>query len=379
MRTRRKALSFMSEPRQFRLYLRSESQDGDWHNHPATPKQMARLRYLGMAPGGAITKGQAGILIDRSETDPSIQEKVQAWHEEKYRLHPDLYFPEPRTRDDARNWQRKFGPSRIYGLAFRKPTQKQILAILELLDHQVPGWEHAEVKRHEYRFMNELAVSFPSLRTSDCFIPCDAASTPTRPATGGVLHAVSTLQQRPHPLSSPRLAQKRTSARSQFLIPVGAFVALVIIGVCFKGQSSREPSAPDAMHPAPVAAVAPTATLRARNPSTALTPSPAPIVAATAFSMQPPPTRPALPTLSAVELAARVAQAKRQAVARYPDLETAGSEINSRFGFRYKLLLADHSPRLQDPTWPLQLADECAAASGMKVQRSTTVATPTQH
>ena len=67
------------------------------------------------------------------------------------------------------------------------------------------------------------------------------------------------------------------------------------------------------------------------------------------------------------ELTSRVAQAQQAAVAKYPALAVAGSEINSRFVFRYKRLLAEHSSRLQDPAWPTQLADECAAASGIKV------------
>ena len=55
-------------------------------------------------------------------------------------------------------------------------------------------------------------------------------------------------------------------------------------------------------------------------------------------------------------------------MAKYPALAVAGSEINSRFVFRYKALLAQRSPRLLDPAWPMQLADECAAASAVKTK-----------
>ena len=68
------------------------------------------------------------------------------------------------------------------------------------------------------------------------------------------------------------------------------------------------------------------------------------------------------------ELASQVAQAQQAAVAKYPALAVAGSEINSRFVFRYKALLAQQSARLQDPSWPMQLADECAAASAVKTK-----------
>ena len=60
-----------------------------------------------------------------------------------------------------------------------------------------------------------------------------------------------------------------------------------------------------------------------------------------------------------------VAQSQRAAVTKYPALGVPDSEINIRFAYRYKTLVADHSPRLQDPTWPMQLADECAVDSSV--------------
>ena len=75
--------------------------------------------------------------------------------------------------------------------------------------------------------------------------------------------------------------------------------------------------------------------------------------------------------LSAAEFNARVAESQQLAVARYPALGTTTSEINMRFVHRYKLMLSEHSARLQDPNWPLQLADDCAVASGLKPAGST--------
>ena len=63
------------------------------------------------------------------------------------------------------------------------------------------------------------------------------------------------------------------------------------------------------------------------------------------------------------DFARRVVESQRMALAKYPTLGSVGEEINSRFVFRYKLLLSEHSSRLQDPNWPMQLADECAEAS----------------
>ena len=74
------------------------------------------------------------------------------------------------------------------------------------------------------------------------------------------------------------------------------------------------------------------------------------------------------------ELANLIAQSQQKAVEKYPALGVANSEINIRFAFRHKHLLEDRSSRLQDPAWPLELADECARASGIvpATQRAST-------
>ena len=66
--------------------------------------------------------------------------------------------------------------------------------------------------------------------------------------------------------------------------------------------------------------------------------------------------------------AARVAESKRSAVAKYPALADANSEINTRFVFRYKLMVKDNDPRLKTTNWPELLADDCAAASAVRAQ-----------
>lgn len=83
---------------------------------------------------------------------------------------------------------------------------------------------------------------------------------------------------------------------------------------------------------------------------------------------QPPPAEEQLAPNSSgkTELAALVGQSQRAALAKYPSLGEAASEMNIRFNYRYKRLLAEYSPRLQDPAWPVQLADECAQAAGVR-------------
>lgn len=69
-----------------------------------------------------------------------------------------------------------------------------------------------------------------------------------------------------------------------------------------------------------------------------------------------------------LEFSTLVAESQHVAVARYPELGRAGSEMNSRFCFRYKQWLKANSARLQDPSWPILLADECAKASRGRVR-----------
>ena len=99
-------------------------------------------------------------------------------------------------------------------------------------------------------------------------------------------------------------------------------------------------------------------------------PSPtAEVVSSPLPSVNPTPAAPKVDTV----LADGVAASKERAVEKYPDLAVPNSEINLRFVFRYKALLADKSTRLQDPGWPEKLADECAkAANGTLKPKKTT-------
>ena len=79
---------------------------------------------------------------------------------------------------------------------------------------------------------------------------------------------------------------------------------------------------------------------------------------------------------AAADFARRVTESQQVAVTVYPALGNASTEINARFVARYRALQAEHSARLQDPNWPLLLADECAAAAGIRVVSSAQRAAP---
>ena len=91
-------------------------------------------------------------------------------------------------------------------------------------------------------------------------------------------------------------------------------------------------------------------------------------VEAIAASSQPAPTPD--DTRAKAELAQLIAESKKRAVQKYPDLLVASTEMNSRFVFRYNWMSKENNPRLQEPNWPETLADECAAASKVRAKPS---------
>ena len=133
-------------------------------------------------------------------------------------------------------------------------------------------------------------------------------------------------------------------------------------------SSLVEPAAPVATavaEPAPVAA-APVDPVVAASP----TATPELVAVAAPPAVSTPPPAPAGPSAEKVALNSRIAASQQRAVGKYPDLAVEGSEINLRFVFRYKNLVQENSPRLLDPNWPEQLAEECAAAAGASLKHT---------
>ena len=80
-----------------------------------------------------------------------------------------------RRREDARDWQRRFGPDSLLVTNFLPPTQNEILETLYVLDYLAPGWETGDADLVERNFLNELALSFPTLRKAHCAFPLPLA------------------------------------------------------------------------------------------------------------------------------------------------------------------------------------------------------------
>ena len=59
----------------------------------ASPRQVARLRFLGVRFHEPLSMGQAGTLIDRTNADPAYAARIEEWHARKFELYPALYRP----------------------------------------------------------------------------------------------------------------------------------------------------------------------------------------------------------------------------------------------------------------------------------------------
>lgn len=332
-----------------------------------------------------------------------------------------------RTRSEAREIQTRFEADTDFARNFQRPTQNEVLETLQMLDYISPGWDREDVALIDHQLKNELAESFPTLRKAGCVYPRNTAAGSVRGlgkaerkqathtalarqkfraarAQANAFHQLTSgMEEGPAevtpgslPFRSPESPDKRTNGGWKEVALAVMTLALAAGGWYFAVKHRREGKmvvpvlatgqTDVVIHPEPVGSVPQEAT---PTLPAAATPAIA-TVEATAPSPPPPPTpsiSPALADATTPEVRAQVpapsppvdpagiaakadtsfaegvAASKERAVDKYPDLTLPNSEINLRFVFRYKVLLAEKSARLQDSHWPEELADECAKAT----------------
>ena len=331
----------------------------------------------------------------------------------------------PRTRDEARRLQARFDEDDDFTRNFHRPTQNEVLETLQTLDHLTSHWDQGEELLVARRLKNELAESFPTLRKGGCGYPQpieeDSASLPGKarlspdafdaqirlqidtmarartdfraarahanalhqltsgPATGPVELTAGSL---PFHLSDEPVA-RRTFPVAKLMGASALAVCLALAGWYFtsaeqtrNGNNALSPSVvnddPASGAPAPRPIAGPTLEVETAVDTPAPV-APTPETSAAIASASSPAA--GLPRLAVVTpaapppvspemlLAQRIEESKLRAIDKHPDLVVPNSELNLRFVFRYKNLLTEKSPRLRDPQWPEQLADECAQAT----------------
>lgn len=357
-----------------------------------TPEQAAILFYLELPFDPTMTRAQAAALISRAEDDPAARERLQSWHHDKYRLHPDLFTPPQRSFREARGWQVRVSDDTPYGRSFKQPSLNQAQVVLEALDAREPGWEREAKNRRETRFLNELATLSPELRKPGCpyphALPAEdlsasaenpssptppspprAPSAPSAPFVPGTMPAPGFTP--PEPLSKPAWTPEAPLSipvpprqPDKVLMPAGRsggkakwpLWLLLLAGVYALGAGGYawwHRAAPDALTRADAPSHAPDRSADTTSTDTAPATSPK-----HAGAYKP---------VAATE-------SRRRALAKYPELARAGSLLNAKFIASYRILESQRSPRLLQEDWPERLADEFAAAPAVS---KTAAASPT--
>ena len=313
-----------------------------------------------------------------------------------------------RRREDARDWQRRFGAESLLTANFLQPTQNEILETLCVLDYLTPGWETAGDESVESHFLNELALNFPSLRKPQSAFPLPFAESLAAKSLIGV-------GKKKLPATEEEISARRESfrnERAQFnaleqivagasVGPVAAtpgslpfrvsaedsasqvanpwparFAMAAAIVAAFLGATyffdhppglkvNRSPLVEPAASPAAVSVESAPEAAETLGPVAAASPTAAPASVVAAAPVTEPVARPLPvgPSAERIALNSRIAASQQRAVDKHPDLAIEGSEINLRFVFRYKNFVRENSSRLLDPNWPEELAEECAAAA----------------
>ena len=333
-----------------------------------TAEQTALLRHFDLLPAEGITQVEAGALIDQLEAAPDWQPHLEAWHRDKFQLHPDLFaVPSPvaapptaatpqRSFREARWWQSQITDGSLYGYSFRQPSVNQALVILESLDRQSPGWDRESKKRRAHRFMNELATLSPELCKPGCSFPHEL------PAEGDNSEETPVLDlPAVHAPSAPFVPSPYAST---FAPPTAPSLPAWQPPVQPPIQNAATPSAPARKGAGKwvlllfcLAAGAGAYGYFGFHPSVPVRDE-APVSSSITADRPGGPTKQSatvLPTLPAKE-------SQRRAMEKYPDLSKAGTPLNQTFVALVHQLEVERSPRLQQPDWPERLADECAAA-----------------
>ena len=276
----------------------------------ASPRQVARLRFLGVRFHEPLSMGQAGTLIDRTNADPAYAARIEEWHARKFELYPTLYRPghvaAVPTRQEASGKFRL--PPRGDGEANATVFQKRRLEQFGGCDFPVIDALGRDQASALIRFLEAEAV----VRSRE-FLQTQLEARAREAAPAAPLQPVRV----PAPQRSTRF---RRTALGLAGVAGAAGLGLFLF--------HRMPVTPTASAPASQVA-APAAT----DPA----------------------------ALEAARFKQAVAASQGRALKKYPALGVAGSRFNAAFLARYRQLSQQGSARLNSADWPEKLAAECAA------------------
>ena len=162
-------------------------------DEPATAKQRAFLKYLGAEFPDHLGKARAALAVSDAMENAKLQARIRKWHDEKLRLHPELFQDELDLRR-ANRASRYLESIQTEGAeVLQDVTKAHVQVIVESLDKRHPNWE-SEPQRAiwEYLFPS-IAEHFPQLvqpaykgRLKLGAMPRAAAPPPPRAAAGTI-------------------------------------------------------------------------------------------------------------------------------------------------------------------------------------------------
>jgi len=107
----------------------------------ASAKQKVFLKYIGAEFDEAIGRERAALVISDALENPKLQSRIRKWHDEKLRMHADVFQDEIDFRK-ANRANRYLERVQSEGAGVLKDvTKAHVQVLVESLDKRHPGWE----------------------------------------------------------------------------------------------------------------------------------------------------------------------------------------------------------------------------------------------
>lgn len=214
---------------------------------PATAKQKTFLKYLGAEFGETLTKERAALAVSDALETPKLQSRIRKWHDEKLRMHADVFQDEIDFRKTNRS-SRYLERIQAEGSEVVKDvTKAHVQVLVESLDKRHPGWESDRDSALWDYLLPAVGEHFPQL----------------------VLPVYQGRLKSPGPAKIGSAATRSIAAKAGIVMPppsqtgtIGAMMRGILLGVIALGvivagrhfwQQSHEQPATFAAAPAPAA------------------------------------------------------------------------------------------------------------------------------
>ena len=130
---------------------------------PATARQKAFLSYMGIAIPPDLTREKAALLINDEMENPKDAGRLQRWNQDRFRLHPDLFADEIKTKKENRA---NFFHEVCQGEGaefFEKVTKAHTQVLVDYLDKRYPNWDARDDEAKYNYLFPAIAEKFPQL------------------------------------------------------------------------------------------------------------------------------------------------------------------------------------------------------------------------